>query len=71
MTYKSIVKDVMKDHEIAALVNQVTKAVKAICPDAPQCTREVISRAILEDGIKIRGSGGYRPDLIIMDDVID
>lgn len=47
--YKSVLKDKLKDHEIAALVNQVTKAVKALCPDAPQCTREIMSRAMLND----------------------
>ena len=57
MAYVSIVKNVMKDHEIAELVNQVTKAVKAICPDAPQCTREIISRAIQEDAIVIKPQG--------------
>jgi hypothetical protein len=36
----------MKDHEIAALVNEVTKQVKRICPDAPQCLREVVSKAV-------------------------
>lgn len=36
----------MKEHEIAELVNAVTKQVKVICPDAPQCLREVISRAV-------------------------
>jgi hypothetical protein len=38
----------MKDHEIAELVNEVTKQVKRVCPDAPQCLREVISRPIVE-----------------------
>ena len=36
----------MKDHQIAELVNEVTSQVKRICPDAPQCLREVISNAV-------------------------
>jgi hypothetical protein len=36
----------MKDHEIAALVNEITKQVKNIYPDAPQCLREVVSKAV-------------------------
>jgi hypothetical protein len=36
----------MKDHELASLVNRVTKSVKNICPEAPQCLRETIARAI-------------------------
>ena len=36
----------MKDHEIARLVNELTKQVKLICPDAPQMLREVISKTV-------------------------
>jgi hypothetical protein len=47
--YKSVLKDRLKEHEIAELVNRVIKAVKALCPNAPQCTRQIISRAMLRD----------------------
>ncbi|WP_255555050.1 hypothetical protein [Moritella sp. 24] len=36
----------MKDHELAELVNEVTRQVKAVCPNSPQCLREVIAKAI-------------------------
>ncbi len=45
-----------KDHELAALVNEVTKQVKAVCPDAPQCLREVIARSI-KSSVKARAQG--------------
>lgn len=36
----------MKDHEIAQLVNAVTKKIKVICPNAPQSLREAVSKTI-------------------------
>lgn len=38
--------DDIKDHELAELVNEITKNVRAICPGAPQSLREVIAKAI-------------------------
>ena len=46
----------MKDHEISAIVNELTREVKRICPDAPQQLRQVISRVIVE-GLKSKETG--------------
>lgn len=36
----------MKEHEVRELVNEVTREVKRICPNAPQSLREVVSKAV-------------------------
>lgn len=38
---------IMKDHDIAELVNNLTKEVHKLCPDAPQCLREVTSKTVV------------------------
>ena len=36
-----------KDHEIKLLVDEVTKAVKSVCFETPECLRGVISKKIV------------------------
>lgn len=36
----------MKDHQVAKMVNDLTREIRKLCPDAPQQLRAVVSRVV-------------------------
>ena len=43
----------LKDHEIAILVNAITKRMETIHPSLPQCTRGIISGTVVKELTKM------------------
>lgn len=46
-------KEGLKDHEIARLVNAVTNRMKSLHASSPQCTRGIISEVIVKELMKM------------------